>query len=191
MGGAATEVIGDVLARAGVLEGIPPGDAAALTAQFESVHAPKGTVVFDEDEYGGSDLYIVASGKIKLSRRSTDSGKSLVLAVLGPPDAFGALSVFDPGPAGETAAAVTDTELARMPQAALRSWVTSQPQTAMPLLRLLVRRLRHSTDTLVALLTLDTPGRLARLLLQLAEQFGVDAAGGHLQVTHDLTQQEL
>src|SRR5215475_10498744 len=179
MGGAATEVLGDVLARAGVLQGIPPGDAAALTAQIEPVHTPKGTVVFDEDEHGGSDLYIVVSGKVKLSRRSIDGQKSLVLAVLGPADTFGALQVFAPGPGGETAAALTDTELARM------------PQTAMPLLRLLVRRLRHSSDTLASLLSLDAPGRLARLLLQLAEQFGADAGGGRLRVTHDLTRQDL
>jgi len=183
-------VLGDVLARAGVLQGLPPGDAAALAAQFELVHAPKGTVVFDEDEHGGSDLYIVASGKVKLSRRST-GGKSLVLAVLGPADTFGALPLFAPGPGGETAAALTDTELARMPQAAVRSWATGRPQTTTPLLRLLVRRLRHATDTLASLLSLDAPGRLARLLLQLAEQFGADAAGGRLRVTHDLTQQEL
>ena len=184
-------MLGDVLARAGVLQGISPGDAAALTARFESVHAPKGTVVFDEDEHGGSDLYIVVSGKVKLSRRSIDGQKSLVLAVLGPADTFGALQVFAPGPGGETAAALTDTELARMPQPAVRSWLTSQPQTAMPLLRLLVRRLRHSSDTLASLLSLDAPGRLARLLLQLAEQFGADAGGGRLRVTHDLTRQDL
>jgi CRP/FNR family transcriptional regulator, cyclic AMP receptor protein len=42
-------------------------------------------------------LYIVVSGKIKLTRRCAD-GRTLLLAVVGLPDVFGDLSVFDPGP---------------------------------------------------------------------------------------------
>src|SRR4051794_41573757 len=93
---------------------------------------PRGRVVFNEGEPGDS-LYIVVNGKIKLSRRSPD-GRENVLAVMGPSDQFGELSVFDPGPRTATATAVTDVKLARMPQSALRLWLDAHPDVAHQLL---------------------------------------------------------
>src|SRR5256885_11919777 len=54
----------------------------------------KGEVVFNEGEPGDS-LYIVLSGKIKLGRRAADGRQNLV-AVMGPSDTIGELSLFDP-----------------------------------------------------------------------------------------------
>ena len=51
-------------------------------------------------------LYVVVSGKIKLGR-SGSAGRENLLAVLGPGQMFGELSVFDPGPRSSTATAVT------------------------------------------------------------------------------------
>ena len=45
------------------------------------------------------------SGKVKLSKRSSDGRENLV-AVMGPADQFGELSLFDPGPRTATATAV-------------------------------------------------------------------------------------
>ena len=87
---------------------------------------PRGRVIFNEGEPGDS-LYIVTAGKIKLSRRSPD-GRENVLAVMGPSDQFGELSVFDPGPRTATATAVTDVKLARMPQPTLRLWIEAHPR---------------------------------------------------------------
>ena len=60
------------------------------------IDVPRGTVVFNEGEPGDS-LYIVLAGKIKLGRRTADGRENLV-AVMGPSDQFGELSLFDPGP---------------------------------------------------------------------------------------------
>ena len=58
------------------------------------------------------------AGKVKLGRRSSDGRENLV-AVMGPSDQFGELSLFDPGPRTATATVVTDARLARLPKAAL------------------------------------------------------------------------
>jgi CRP/FNR family transcriptional regulator, cyclic AMP receptor protein len=180
--------VDEVLAKAGLFQGVAPDNAEALAAQFEYVDVPRGAVVFHEGEPGDS-LYIVLSGKIKLGRRTADGRESLV-AVMGPSDQFGELSVFDPGPRTATAVAVTDARLARLPKQALRSWISNRPEISEQLLRVLARRLRRTNNMLADLIFTDVPGRVAKQLLQLSQRFGT-MDGGHLRVTHDLTQEEL
>ena len=52
----------------------------------------------------GDKLYIVLDGKVKLGRTSAD-GRENLLAILGPGQMFGELSLFDPGPRSSTATA--------------------------------------------------------------------------------------
>ena len=178
----------EVLARAGIFQGVDEEAAEALGDQFEVVDAPRGAVLFNEGDPGDS-LYIVLSGKIKLGRRSSDGRENLV-AVMGPSDQFGELSLFDPGPRTATAVAVTDARVAVLPKEALVKWVGERPQIALQLMRVIARRLRRTNTMLADLIFVDVPGRVAKQLLQLAQRFG-SVEGGQLRVTHDLTQEEL
>ena len=178
----------EILARAGIFQGVQPNAVAALTKQLQPVDFPRGHTVFAEGE-PGDRLYIILSGKVKLGRHSPD-GRENLLAVMGPSDMFGELTVFDPGPRTSTATAVTDVRLATMDRTALREWITKRPEIAEQLLRVLARRLRRTNNALADLIFTDVPGRVAKALLQLARQFG-QQEGGYLRVTHDLTQEEL
>jgi CRP-like cAMP-binding protein len=180
--------VDEVLRKAGLFQGVDPEDAEALSEQFEIFEAPRGTILFHEGEPGDS-LYIVLGGKVKLGRRSSDGRENLV-AIMGPADQFGELSIFDPGPRTATATVVTDARLARLPKPALQKWVQERPQIAMQLLRVVARRLRRTNTMLADLIFVDVPGRVAKQLLQLAQRFGT-VDGGQLRVTHDLTQEEL
>ena len=178
----------EVLRRAGLFQGVDPADVEALGSQFEIFDAPRGTTLFNEGEAGDS-LYIVLNGKVKLGRKSSDGRENLV-AVMGPADQFGELSLFDPGPRTATAVVVTDARVARLPKAALTDWITERPQIALQLLRVVARRLRRTNTMLADLIFVDVPGRVAKQLLQLAQRFGTQE-GGALRVTHDLTQEEI
>ena len=96
----------EVLAQSGLFQGLSEESVEPVASSLETVTLPRGRVVFNEGEPGDS-LYVILSGKIKLSRRAPD-GRENVLAVMGPSDQFGELSVFDPGPRTATATAVTD-----------------------------------------------------------------------------------
>ena len=178
----------EVLARSGIFQGVDPESAESLAKDMDTIEARKGEVIFNEGEPGDS-LYIVVSGKIKLSRRAPD-GRENVLAVMGPSDQFGELSVFDPGPRTATATAVTDVRLARMPQTVLRPWIEAHPEVGERLLHVLARRLRRTNDSVADLIFTDVPGRVAKALLQMADRFGSRESEG-LRVKHDLTQEEL
>jgi CRP-like cAMP-binding protein len=178
----------DVLSRSGLFQGIEPAAAQSAAAQFEYLDIPRGRVIFHEGEPGDS-LYVVLDGKVKLGRKSADGRENLV-AVLGPSDQFGELSLFDPGPRMSTATAVTDARLARMTKPALRAWITDRPEISERLLHVIARRLRRTEHMLADLIFTDVPGRVAKALLQLAQRFGT-VEGTNLRVTHDLTQEEL
>jgi CRP/FNR family cyclic AMP-dependent transcriptional regulator len=180
--------VDEALRRAGLFQGVDADDVEALASEFDIIEASRGQVLFHEGEPGDS-LYIVLSGKVKLGRRATDGRENLV-AVMGPSDQFGELSLFDPGPRTATAVVVTDGRIARLPKAALQKWVEERPTIALQLLRVVARRLRRTNTMLADLIFVDVPGRVAKQLLQLAQKFG-SVEGGHLRVTHDLTQEEL
>jgi CRP/FNR family transcriptional regulator, cyclic AMP receptor protein len=178
----------EVLARSGIFQGVDADAAESLAKEMEIIEIRKGEVVFSEGEPGDS-LYIVLSGKLKVGRRAAD-GRQNLIAVMGPSDMVGELSLFDPGPRTATATAVLDTRLARLRKQALRPWLTNRPEIAEQLLRVLARRLRRTNDALADLIFTDVPGRVAKTLLQFAGRFGT-REGGVLRVSHDLTQEEL
>jgi CRP/FNR family transcriptional regulator, cyclic AMP receptor protein len=178
----------DVLARAGILQGVAPEAAAALASHLRHVSFPRRRRVFVEGQ-PGDELYIILAGKVKIHYGTAD-GRETLLAVLGPADMFGELALFDPGPRTSTVTAVTEVHAVTMDRRALRSWIAERPEIAERLLRVLARRLRRTDDTLCDLIFTDVPGRVAKQLLDLATRFGTPD-GDALRVDHDLNQQEL
>ena len=178
----------EILARAGIFQGVEPNAVAALTKQLQPVDFPRGHTVFAEGE-PGDRLYIIISGKVKIGRRSPD-GRENLLTIMGPSDMFGELSIFDPGPRTSTATCVTDVRAYSMDRTALKEWISQRPEIAEQLLRVVARRLRRTNNLLADLIFTDVPGRVAKALLQLAQRFGSQEAG-LLRVTHDLTQEEI
>ncbi|CPZ76379.1 cAMP-binding protein [Mycobacteroides abscessus] len=178
----------EILARAGIFQGVEPSAVSALTKQLQPVDFPRGHTVFAEGE-PGDRLYIIITGKVKIGRRSPD-GRENLLTIMGPSDMFGELSIFDPGPRTSSATTITEVRAVSMDRDALRAWIADRPEIAEQLLRVLARRLRRTNNNLADLIFTDVPGRVAKQLLQLAQRFGTQE-GGALRVTHDLTQEEI
>jgi CRP/FNR family cyclic AMP-dependent transcriptional regulator len=162
--------------------------AAALRASMTEKRIPRSGVIFSEGE-PGDRMYVILDGKVKLGQTSPDGRESL-LAVLGPGEVFGELSLFDPGPRTATATAVTDTIVVGLGHSDLRPWLTGRPEVAEALLQALAQRLRRTNEALADLVFSDVPGRVAKQLLELADKFGQPGPDGVL-VHHDLTQEEL
>lgn len=178
----------EVLARAGIFQGVQPSAVAALAKQLEPVSFSRGQVVFTEGEPGDT-LFIITTGKVKIGRKTADGRESLI-TLMGPSDMFGELAIFDPGPRTSTVTALTDVQAVTMDRNALRSWIADEPEIAEQLLRVLARRLRRTNDNLSDLIFTDVPGRVAKQLLHLAQRFGT-REGNSLRVNHELTQEEI
>jgi CRP/FNR family transcriptional regulator, cyclic AMP receptor protein len=180
--------VDDVVREAPMFAGLDDDAALALRAQMTEVAVPRGETVFAEGE-PGDRLYVVADGKVKLGQTSPD-GRENLLAVLGPGEMFGELSLFDPGLRTSTATALTDVRLLGLGQSDLRPWLSGRPVVAEALLRALAQRLRRTNEAMSDLVFSDVPGRVAKALLDLSEKFGKTTTDGVL-VAHDLTQEEL
>lgn len=178
----------DLLRSALLFRELDDEAASALHATMVEVKLARGEVLFREGD-DGDRVYVVVDGKIKLGRTAPD-GRENLLAVLGPGQMFGELSLFDPGPRSATASAVTDTTVLGLGHTDLLPWLTGRPEVSRNLLAQLAQRLRRSNDTLADLVFSDVPGRVAKQLLDLSERFGVPTPDG-LRVVHDLTQEEL
>ncbi|WP_454787946.1 cAMP-activated global transcriptional regulator CRP [Mycolicibacterium lutetiense] len=178
----------EVLARAGIFQGVSPDAVAALVRQLEPVTFRRTEVVFSEGEPGDT-LYIITAGKVKIGRKSVD-GRDSLITLMGPSDMFGELAIFDPGPRTSTVTALTEVKAVVMSRSVLRSWIADRPEIAEQLLRVLARRLRRTNDNLSDLIFTDVPGRVAKQLLYLAQRFG-SRDGSALRVDHELTQEEI
>lgn len=177
-----------VLAGVPLFVGLDEETASLLASALTNRAVVRGHVVFQEGEKGDR-LFVVLDGKVKISRAAAD-GRENLLAVLGPGEMFGELSLFDPGPRTATATAITESTLASLDHDDLRPLLLAQPAVAMQLLRALAQRLRRTNEAMADLVFSDVPGRVAKALLDLAERFGDESQDGVL-VRHDLTQEEL
>lgn len=178
----------DPLLRAPLFKGLDAEAMKELSSAMTPRKLARGAVLFHEGD-SGDQLFIVVDGKIKLGRHGS-TGRENLLAVLGPGQMFGELSVFDPGPRSTTATAVTRCELRVLEHGELDSWLTGRPEVALGLLGQLAARLRRSNDVVSDLVFSDVPGRVAKALLDLAGRFGERTPAG-LVVHHELTQEEL
>ena len=178
----------EVVRRAALFAGLDDEATSALLKFMKPRSVRRGTVLFREGD-AGDELYIVATGKLKVGRESSD-GRENLLSVVGPSEIIGELSLFDPGPRSSTVTAVSQTELLSLRHEDLTAWLEDRPKAAMNLLRDLAIRLRRTNDTVGDLVFQDVPGRVAKALLDLADRFGQPTQDG-VHVAHDLTQEEL
>jgi CRP-like cAMP-binding protein len=178
----------EVVRQAPLFAALDEEAATALLASMTRTQLGRSEVLFHEGD-PGDRVYVITEGKVKLGRTSGD-GRENLLAVLGPGEMFGELSLFDPGPRNATATAVSEAVLVGLGSDDLGSWLAGRPDVAQQLLRALARRLRRTNETLADLVFSDVPGRVAKALLDLSERFGRPTEDG-LRVAHDLTQEEL
>jgi CRP/FNR family transcriptional regulator, cyclic AMP receptor protein len=178
----------DVLRQTPLFSALDDEAATALRASMSQTKLRRGDVLFHEGD-AGDRLYIVMDGKVKLGRTSSD-GRENLLAILGPGQMFGELSLFDPGPRSATVTSVTDASFLSLSHEDLLKWLDGRPQVARGLLAQIAGRLRKANDVNADLVFSDVPGRVAKALLDLADRFGRTADDG-VHVHHDLTQEEL
>ncbi len=107
----------------------------------------KGELVFEENS-SGSEMYIVASGRVKLYSTS-EKGRRTVLAVLKPGEHFGEMALVDSSPRSATAMATQDnTRLVALDKPKFLYLVRQQPIFAFTIMETLSKRLREANAQL-------------------------------------------
>src|SRR5258708_36465557 len=102
---------------------------------------PAGTVLFREGDRGAT-MYVIRSGKVKISKHISDT--ELTLAVLGPGEFFGEMALLEGLPRSAGATVVEDAALIELEQTAFEMLVRKNSEIAVRLMRRLSSRLREA-----------------------------------------------
>ena len=130
----------------------------------------KGSIVLLEEEAGAA-LFIIGSGKVKIVR-SDDEGREVILSILGENDFFGEMAILDGLARSATAVAITKTDLFMIHRQDFLKLLHEYPPVAISLLRELTARLRKADAQIKNLSLKDANGRVANVIIQIADEIG-------------------
>ena len=159
-------------------------DLAAVGAHGVARSYPKNTIIVSEGDATDS-LYIILEGRVK-AFVSDDDGNEMVLSTQGPGEYFGEM-VLDEGPRSASVATLDPSKFLVVPKAEFRNFLLGNPAFAISLIDKLISRVRSLTASVKSLALMDVYGRVARLLLELAEE----RDGGSYVIQQRLTQQDI
>ncbi len=119
----------------------------------------------------GDSLYIISRGKVKVVLFSKD-GKEVLLSNLGPGEFFGEMSLLDGLPRSASVVAIEDSEVIIVNRRDFLELIRNHPEIAMRILTEMSKRLRSADQKIGSLILMDVYGRVARVLVELAEKEG-------------------
>ena len=130
----------------------------------------KDAIILIENEEGDT-LFIILKGKVKVTTFS-ESGKEVIFSILSEGDFFGDMSLMDGKPRSATVISIEESELRLLRRNDFIKLIEKHPRIALKLLEELTSRLRKADERIESLAIHDVTGRLAGILLQLAEERG-------------------
>jgi CRP/FNR family transcriptional regulator, cyclic AMP receptor protein len=141
----------------------------------------RGDLLFEEGD-DCSELFVVSSGLIAISKKSLD-GRESVVALMERGELFGEMGMLDGLGRSAEARALEPSEVIAIPYAPVRELFEQQPALLWGTTAMLVGRLRAMDEALADSVFLDVTGRTAKRLLEMA--------GGADEFYLPVTQEEL
>jgi len=164
-------------------EVLPPPLQEAI-ARGASVRVfPKNAIIVSEGDETDS-LYVILSGRARVYV-SNAQGREVQLNTMGPGEYFGEVTL-DGGPRSASVMALDEVRCAVIKRTELLTLVEKEPHFALHMVRKLASRVRDLTENVRSLALMDVYGRVARLLLDLAEQ-----REGRLMIDEPLTHKDI
>jgi CRP-like cAMP-binding protein len=177
------------LAAVPLFSGLTEEQLATVAGYLRRRRFDERTVIVRRDSPGDA-LYILVSGKVKVSYLDEEQGET-ILAVFSAGDFFGEFAVLDGGGRSADVIALEPTEVLMLSAEDVHACLNAFPAIAIALLRELAGRLRRSTEWIRCLSSQDVYGRIAGQLLHLARTQGTDVPGGGRRIGLRLTQNDL
>lgn len=169
-----------------LLAALRPEDRAAVEPLCRMRGYDKGDVIFREGD-PADRIYFIYAGRVKVTKSA--GNRDIILEILGPGEAVGAVAAFERRPFPASAFAIEPSGLVSIPEREFFQLLESRPQITRHMLSGLTMRLIMLNKRL-ADMTGSAESRAARLFLTLADRMGNQSDGGvFLPLT--LTRQEL
>ena len=130
----------------------------------------KDEIILNEDE-AGTALFVIVKGKVKISRSSKD-GKEVILTIMNESDFFGEMAILDGFSRSATVTALEESKLFIVQRNDFLTLLKNHTEVSIALLQELAQRLRAAGMKIKALSLKDAEGKVASVILQLAEEIG-------------------
>jgi len=130
----------------------------------------KDEIILNEDE-AGTALFVIVNGKVKISRSSKD-GKEVILTIMNESDFFGEMAILDGFSRSATVTALEESKLFIVQRNDFLTLLKNHTEVSIALLQELTQRLRAAGMKIKALSLKDAEGKVATVILQLAEEIG-------------------
>ncbi|MFI2203577.1 Crp/Fnr family transcriptional regulator [Streptomyces sp. NPDC020192] len=173
-------------AHSTIMQVLPAEQRKALRAQGSEVRFPEGQVIFWEGQPSHSVL-VIEEGHVKVTQRATD-GAEVILAIRGPGEVMGDEGVLMGEPRSATVTTISEVVGVDIAAGDLLRFVEEQ-RLWPEMYRAAVQRRRQS-DQQVLLSRLGVRNRLARWLLELANEIGEQSDDGWVLAV-SMSQQDL
>lgn len=183
-----TRLASDELAQLPLFAGLDGGDLERLRRIVDLTEVPAEAEVLQQGAVGDRACVILA-GTLKVSVRPAE-GSEVVLAVLGPGELVGELSLVDHLGRSATVIALEPCRLLWFDDGAFDECRRTMPALTENLLAVLARRLRMANGQIQALATLSVDGRVAHQLLAFVAAHGKPSEGG-VQIPLRLSEADL
>ncbi len=160
------------------------GQLQLLTRVLSRKAYPKNSTIIAAGDPTDA-MYIVVSGRLKVVM-SDKEGQEVILAILNQGEFFGEMGLIAQAPRSATVTTIEPCELLTITRADFTKCLQGNFDLTMNVIRGLVKRLREADKKIGSLALMDVYGRVARLLLEMAETID-----GQKVVTKKLTKRDI
>jgi CRP/FNR family transcriptional regulator, cyclic AMP receptor protein len=165
----------EILRGTDLFGGLDDESLARLAAASRSRTYRRGQYIWYQGDPGGT-LLVVCDGLVKVVLGS-EAGEEAVLVTLGGCEVLGEIALLDGGPRSASVVAVEPTTGLLLTRASVLDAMARHPVVLDAMLRALGGLVRRLTEQAGDLVFLDLGGRLAKVLLRLAEGRSPTAEG--------------
>lgn len=177
-----------IIAGVPLFAGLSERELKSFMARVRYQHYRTGEVIFHKEDPGDT-FHLILDGLVKIYLAS-EEGQEAVLIMLKPGEFFGELSLLDGAPRSASAMAIQPTATCTIDRENFLGFIREQPVAAMTFFGVLASRLRRSDGIIADAAFLDLPARVAKTLLELAENFGRELPEG-VEIDLRLRQQDV
>jgi CRP-like cAMP-binding protein len=180
--------IAELVARVSIFKGLDPRAIDRLAERLKTLTFPKDAVIVNQDDPGDA-MFIIQKGRVKVVLFG-DNGREVILSMLRPGDFFGEMSLLDGQPRSANVIAIEKAQVLVLAREDFVAHLRENPETGLKILAEMCLRLRRADEVIGNLALLDVYGRVARVLIDLAQREGESSDEG-VVIRVRPTQQEL
>ncbi|MEO1483398.1 MAG: Crp/Fnr family transcriptional regulator [Myxococcota bacterium] len=178
----------ELLRKVSFFDGLEEETLTQLSGCLKPMDFSKDALVVGQDDPGDA-MFIIERGRVKVVLYG-ETGREMILSIFRAGDVVGEMSLLDGQPRSANVIAVEESRLLSLSRRDFVELLKTEPAIALNVLEEMSIRLRRADDIIGNLALLDVYGRVARVLVDMAERDGEDTDEG-IMIKERPTQQDL